>query len=249
MGYGGLNLPYDVPANEFLTIESKKGSKSRNWAVWVLDYLQRYDPDPLRYYLSINMPETNDSDFSWAEFVRRNNDELVATYGNLVNRVLTFTYRNFGGLVPHPGELDSQSRTLLKKAEDTLVTIDRLLAGCHFREAIRSALSLAQEANRYLDEKAPWKTIKTDEQQAATALFVAIGVITYLKNAFHPFLPFTSQMLHEFLGFDGKVEDYGWQPKPPLPGQRLREPKPLFTKLDTKLAEEETSRLGQSQPH
>jgi len=100
MGYGGLNLPYDVPANEFLTFESMKGSKSRNWAVWLPDYLSRYDPDPLRYLLSINMPETGDTDFSWREFIRRNNDELVATYGNLVNRVLTFTYRNFDGRVP-----------------------------------------------------------------------------------------------------------------------------------------------------
>ena len=100
MGYGGLNLPYDVPANEFLSLESRKFSTSQNWAVWVPDYLDRYDPDPLRYLLSINMPETGDTDFSWAEFVRRNNDELVATYGNLVNRVLRFTYRNFDGQVP-----------------------------------------------------------------------------------------------------------------------------------------------------
>lgn len=249
MGYGGLNLPYDVPANEFLTIESKKGSKSHNWAVWVLDYLSRYDPDPLRYFISANMPETSDTDFSWADFIRRNNDELVATYGNLVNRVLTFTYRNFDGCVPQAGEFDSQSQVLLKKAEDTLINIDGLLYRCHFREAIRSALSLAQEANRYLDEKAPWKTIKEDKQQAATALHVAICVISYLKNAFYPFLPFSSQKVHEFLGFDGKIENYGWQPQMPPAGQKLREPKPLFVKLDTKLAEEETSRLGQGQPH
>jgi len=105
MGYGGLNLPYDVPANEFLTIEGKKLSTSRGWAVWLLDYLERYEADPLRYALAVNMPETGDSDFSWREFLRRNNNELVATYGNLANRILTFAYRQFEGVVPTPGEL------------------------------------------------------------------------------------------------------------------------------------------------
>ena len=110
-------------------------------------------------------------------------------------------------------------------------------------------MSLAQESNRYLDEKAPWKTIKEDKPAAGTALYVAICAISYLKNAFHPFLPFSSQKLHEFLGFGGKVEDYGWQPRIPQAGQKLLEPKPLFVKLDTALAEEETARLGQGQPH
>ena len=105
-------LPYDVPANEFLTIEGKKLSTSRNWAVWLPDYLSRYDPDPLRYLLSINMPETGDTDFSWREFVRRNNDELVATYGNLVNRVLTFVYRNFNGCVPKDSTMDDSGVVL-----------------------------------------------------------------------------------------------------------------------------------------
>ena len=119
MGYDDLNLPYDVPANEFLTIEGKKLSTSRNWAVWLPDYLSRYDPDPLRYLLSINMPETGDTDFSWREFVRRNNDELVATYGNLVHRVLTFVYRNFDGCVPAAGgALTSQSQALIDKAQE-----------------------------------------------------------------------------------------------------------------------------------
>jgi len=112
MGYGNLNLPYDVPANEYLTIEGRKLSSSRNWAVWLPDYLSRYEPDPLRYLLSINMPETGDTDFSWHEFVRRNNDELVATYGNLVHRVLTFVYRSFDGCVPTPGEFDSHSQAI-----------------------------------------------------------------------------------------------------------------------------------------
>ena len=244
MGYGGLNLPTDVPANEFLTIEGKKISKSRNWAVWVPDYLSRYDPDPLRYVLSINMPENGDTDFSWREFVRRNNDELVATYGNLVNRVLTFTYRNFGGCVPEPGPLDSRDKGILGDAERCLDEVGASIAACSFKAAILRAMQLAQAANRYLDEKAPWKKIKEDRQAAATSLSTAIGVIAYLKTALYPFLPFSSQKVHEYLGFEGRLEDYGWQPALPAPGQKLREPKPLFVKLEESIVEEETRRLG-----
>jgi len=245
MGYGGLNLPCDVPANEFLTIEGRKLSTSQNWAVWLPDYLSRYDPDPLRYLLSIKMPETGDTDFSWREFVRRNNDELVATYGNLVNRVLTFTYRNFDGCVPAPGEFDNLSQDLINKAKDTLNTMDNLLYHCHFKEAMRLAMSLAQETNRYLDEKSPWKTIKEDRQTPATALYVAISVLSCLRTALYPFLPFSSQRLHEFLGFEGSIEGDGWQLRLPEPGQKLLPPKPLFSKLDEELIDEETNRLGQ----
>ncbi len=246
MGYGDLSLPYDVPANEHLTIGGRKLSTSQNWAVWLPDYLSRYDPDPLRYLLSINMPETSDTDFSWREFVRRNNDELVATYGNLVHRVLTFTYRNFDGRVPTPGELDERGQGLIDLAEDTLKTMDELLYGCHFREAIRTAMSLAQETNRYLDERAPWKVIKEDKPAAATSLYVAIAVLSCLRTALYPFLPFSSEKLNEFLGFEGSIESDGWQLHLPQAGQKLLAPEPLFSKLDEELIEQETSRLGQA---
>ncbi|TES87839.1 MAG: methionine--tRNA ligase [Dehalococcoidia bacterium] len=246
MGYGdNLNLPYDVPANEFLTIEGRKLSTSQNWAVWLLDYLDRYDPDPLRYLLSINMPETSDTDFSWREFVRRNNDELVATYGNLVHRVLTFVYRNFEGSVPEPGEFDAQDSQILTGAKNTLETVDGRLYGCHFREAIRAVMALAQEANRYLDDKSPWKKIKEDRQAAATSLYVALNVIANLKTMLYPFLPFSSQRLHEYLGFTGRIEDYGWNWQELPPGQKLLPPQPLFSKLDDSLVEEEAKKLGQ----
>jgi len=244
MGYGDLNLPYDVPSNEFLTIEGKKLSTSHNWAVWLPDYLSRYAPDPLRYLLSINMPESGDTDFSWREFFRRNNDELVATYGNLVNRVLTFVYRNFDGCVPEPRELDNQSQALLKKAEETLKNVGELIAQCRFKQGIMAAMALAQEANRYLDDKSPWKIIKEDQGAAATSLYVALGVISALKTALYPFLPFSSQKLHQMMGFEGGVED-GWKLRLPSGGQKLGEIEPLFTKLDEKLVDEETARLGQ----
>jgi methionyl-tRNA synthetase len=243
MGYGGLNLPFDVPANEFLTIEGKRLSTSRNWAVWLPDYLKRYDPDPLRYLLSINMPETGDTDFSWREFLRRNNDELVATYGNLAHRVLTFAYRSFAGAIPAPGELDSQSQALLGKAQTALEDVDKLLSRCHFKEGIKTAMSLAQEANRYLDDKAPWKAIKQDGQASATAIYVALSVLSALKTILYPFLPFSSTKLHSLLGFDGNLEAAGWQLHPPVSGKKLPVPEPLFHKLDEDIVAEEISRL------
>jgi methionyl-tRNA synthetase len=256
-GYGGLVLPYDVPANEFLTIEGRKISTSKNWAVWVPNYLERYDPDPLRYILSANMPETSDTDFSWREFVRRNNDELVATYGNLVNRVLTFTYRNFNGNVPTYEETgktgkegilqyasENLSSQLEAKAYALIIDIGKELDKCHFKYAINLAMGLAHDTNRYLDEKAPWKAIKEDRQAAASSLYVALSIITQLKTMLSPFLPFSSQKVHEYLGFQGQVEDYGWKWQELPPGQKLKEPQPLFKKLDESIIEEETARIG-----
>jgi len=264
MGYSDdLNLPYDVPSNEFLTIEGRKLSTSQNWAVWVPDYLSRYDPDPLRYLLSINMPETGDTDFSWREFIRRNNDELVATYGNLVNRVLTFVYRNFDGCVPEHSKyneickyldlnedlgttniVDKSSMDMIEDAKGSLFReMGDRLSKCQFRQAIMGAMQVAQEANQYLDKKSPWRTIKEDRQAAADSLYVALYAISCLKTALYPFLPFSSQKLHELLGFQGSVENDGWQPHFPEPRQKLLPPEPLFAKLDEGLAEEEASHL------
>jgi methionyl-tRNA synthetase len=266
-GYGGLNLPYDVPANEFLTIEGRKLSTSQNWAVWLPDYLSRYAPDPLRYLLSINMPETSDTDFSWREFFRRNNDELVATYGNLVNRVLTFVSRNFDGCVPEHSKyseisgyldsldpkkdlgttniLDEPSMNVIEDAKEYLFREagDRL-SKCNFKQALLNIMMFAQEVNQYLDRKSPWKVIKEDKQAAADSLYVALYAISCIKTAMSPFLPFSSQKLHEYLGFEGSVQDYDWKPRPPLPGQKLGKIEPLFIKLDEKMVDEETARLG-----
>ena len=248
MGYGDLNLPFDVPANEFLSLEGQKFSTSDNWAVWLPDYLERYDPDPLRYLLSINMPESSDADFSWSEFVRRNNEELVATYGNLVNRVLTFTYRNFDGRIPTPGPLNELDEGLVQSAQTTMEDVDRNLYHCRFKSALGRAFSLAQETNRYLDHRAPWHSIKTDLQDAATTLWVAIRVINCLKVLLYPFLPFSAQKLHQFLGLAGRVEDDRWDFTQVMEsvkaGQPLQQPTPLYTKLDLAVVEEETQRLG-----
>jgi len=244
----GLNLPYDVPANEFLSLENRKFSTSQNWAVWLPDYLERYDPDPLRYLLSINMPESGDSDFSWSEFVRRNNEELVATYGNLVNRVLSFTYRNFDGKVPGIQSLDEVDEGLLRAARETMESVDESLYNCRFKAAVTRAFGLAQEANRYLDTKAPWKSIKEDRDQAGASLTVAIQAINCLKTILYPFMPFSSQKVHEFLGFDGPIEEGAWDFDTIVGGIKagadLRQPSPLYTKLDSELIEEEVQKLG-----
>ena len=251
MGYGnGLNLPFDVPANEFLSLENRKFSTSQNWAVWLPDYLERYDPDPLRYLLSINMPESGDADFSWAEFVRRNNEELVATYGNLVNRVLSFTFRNFDGKIPEPGPLNQGHEQILLAARVAMDAVSESLYHTRFKAALGQAFALAQETNRYLDAQAPWRAIKTDRQEAATSLCVAIKVINCLKVVLAPFLPFSSQKVHEYLGFDGAIEGESWDFEPLVNavqgGNPLRQPAPLYTKLDPQVVEAETQRLGTS---
>jgi len=244
LGRGGLNLPSDVPANEYLTLEGKQFSTSRNWAVWLPDYLERYDPDPLRYILSINMPETGDTDFSWREFVRRNNGELVATYGNLVNRVVNMTYRNFDGRVPPVGELDELDNQILALAREARDKAGESIGNCRFKEGLKVAFGLAQEANRYLDTRAPWKTVKEDKETTARTLGVALGVISCLKTILYPFLPFSSRKLHGLLGSEGEVEDGGWDFRFPLTGQALSTPEPLFTKLDEGIIDQETGRLG-----
>ena len=156
------NLPYDVPANQFLTIKGSKQSTSKRFAVWVPDFLERYDPDPLRYYLTAIMPETADADFTWAGFVQRNNDELVATWGNLVNRVLTFAYKNFDKSVPEPGDLSDADRALISRVEEALEEAGSEIAAGNFRSALEAGMSAAREANRYVEDNAPWKLIKED---------------------------------------------------------------------------------------
>ena len=241
MGYGGLNLPYDVPANEFLSLESRKFSTSQNWALWVPDYLDNYDPDPLRYMLSINMPESGDTDFSWAEFVRRNNDELVATWGNLVNRVLRFTYRNFDGQIPPGSGQYHETREIQRLARSNFDLVDDQLANTKFRGGISQAFLFARQINRYLDEQAPWTVIKTDRDSAGRTLNTAIRAINCLKVVLSPYLPFTCQKVHEFLGFDGQVSDEKWDFDAAWgaisPGAPLRNPAALYAKLDPPAAE------------
>jgi methionyl-tRNA synthetase len=238
------NLPYDVPANQFLTIKGSKASTSKRLAVWVPDFLERYDPDPLRYYLTTIMPETADADFTWAGLVQRNNDELVATWGNLVNRVLTFTYKNFDKSVPKPGDLTDADRALISRVEEALEEAGREIAACNFRAGLEAGMSAAREANRYVEDNAPWKLLKEDRERCATVLYTAIAAINGLKTALYPFLPFTCQKLHGYLGNEGPVQAGGWRLVMPSAGRPLAETEPLFKKLDPEIVEEEDAKLG-----
>ena len=247
MAYGGLNLPYDVPANEYMNIEGDKASTSRNWAVWIPDILERYGADSVRYALAANMPETGDSEFNWADFVRRNNDELVAAYGNLVHRVLSMAARNFGGEVPDPGgELDAESEALLAAAAGGLDETARHLSACRFRSGLQSAMGIARAANRYLDSKAPWRAVRSDRQDAARTLWAAMSAINCLKTALCPYMPGASERVHALLGLDGSAERGGWRWNRDAlrPGAPLPAPAPLFAKLDASVVEEERARLG-----
>ncbi len=264
-----LQLPYNVVSSEFLTMEGKKFSSSRGIVIYVNDFLSRYDPDPLRYFLTIAGPENQDTDFTWAEFVRRNNDELVATWGNLVHRTLTNVHRNFG-VVPRPGPLQAGDQALLNEVEGGFASIGELLEAARFKAALSEVMRLAALVNSYLSEQEPWKVIKADRERAATIWYVALRCVDSLKLLFTPFLPFSSQRLHSYLGYDGYIAgplqfreyteedgrshrvltgDYAswigrWE-VPHLPiGQALREPEPLFKKLDEKIVEEELARMG-----
>jgi methionyl-tRNA synthetase len=264
-----LNLPYDVPANEFMNMEGRKISGSMNWGVWMVDALERHDPDPLRYYLTAVMPETRDSDWSWQGYVDRNNSELVGNWGNLVNRVLNMTNRYFKGSVPNPGELTAKDSDLLEAIDSGFEKVGELYDACKFRSVVQENLRLSSLVNQYLEETSPWTTAKTDLTTTASTLNTALQAISGLKILWAPILPYTSQQLHELLGEAGtifgeqRVETYressrdhtgltykgemsigNWQRSDIPVGRVLPKPNPLFKKLEQSVVEDELARLG-----
>ncbi|HEV7126980.1 MAG TPA: methionine--tRNA ligase [Ktedonobacterales bacterium] len=232
LGVGSLALPYDVPATEFMVTGSVKASTSLGNVIWTADALDAYGPDALRYYLAATMPEERDTTFSYEELVRRNNDELVATYGNAVHRVLTFAQRHFQARVPQPGPLRPADEAILAAARAALTSAAAALGAVRLRDGLGAAMGLARATNRYLEERAPWKTIKTQPDEAATTIFVMLQVLNALKTLFAPYLPHASQRLHELLGFTGDVARTPWAAEPVAPGQPLPVPAPLFAKFD-----------------
>jgi methionyl-tRNA synthetase len=267
-GRGSLQLPYDVAASEFLTMEGKKFATSRGVGIYVNDFLSRYDPDPIRYFLVIAGPETQDTDFTWSEFVRRNNDELVATWGNLVHRTLTNVHRHFGA-VPEPGELTGQDRSLLAAVEGGFGAVGEEIGAARFKAGLSEVMRLARQVNQYVSEQAPWALIESDRERAGAVLYSALRCVDNLKVLFTPFLPFSAQRLHELLGYDGwlagplelkEVEEQGggshriltgdyeswigrWQPSALPPGQPVGEPMHLFKKLDPQIVDDELARM------
>lgn len=264
-----ITLPYDVPANEFMNIEGAQFSKSRNWAIWLPDILERYQPDAVRYYVAMTFPETADSDFSWEGFLNRVNNELVAAWGNLVNRMLSFAYKRFDGRVPTYDTLTDADHEMIAKVESGFESVGELLEKIKLREALKAAMELVREANGYLDRRAPWKTIKDDPADAARSVYTILRVIDNLKILLAPFLPFSAQQLHEYLGYEGqlfgeqKIVEYQettrahkgltydgskaigkWEKSALQAGTVLREPAPLFIKLDPEIVDQERAFLG-----
>jgi len=267
---GRLNLPTEVVSSEYLTMEGRKFSSSRAVVIYVRDFLARYDVDALRYYVAVAGPENQDTDFTWSEFVRRNNDELVATWGNLVNRAVAFAARNIGS-IPEAGPLTDLDSDLLARSRQAFGTVGEHLSASRFKFAITEAMRTVAEANKYFSEQAPWKLREADPDRMRTVLHVALQLVDDAKTLLTPFLPRSSQQVYEMLGGSGtwsgmprveEVDERGgpsypvitgsydrtvrWAPAPLRAGTPLAVPKPLFTKLDTSVVDEELARLGAS---
>ena len=244
MGYDSrLDLPTDVPGGQYLNISSERMSSGRGRGVWLQDLLERFDPDQIRYYALVTMPEMKDTDFTWEDFAQRNNSELLAVYGNFVHRALTFADKNFGHAVPPAGFLDATDKAALRGIEDQWRKVGQNLEYCHFKDAIREAVHLARLGNQYFDQKAPWDLVRKDRGACGTALHVALRVSRALALVMAPFLPFSSQRLWTALGYDTDVHAQPWEDAlEDLPaGQALRVGKPLFAKIQLDAEREDSA--------
>lgn len=243
--HGGYNMPDNVPANEFLNLEGDKISTSRNWAVWLHEYLMDLPgkQDVLRYVLTANAPETKDNDFTWKDFQARNNNELVAILGNFVNRALVLTQKYFQGQVPAAGELTDYDRQTLQEFADVKTNVERLLDTFHFRDAQREAMNLARIGNKYLADTEPWKLAKTDMARVGTILNIALQITANLAIVFEPFLPFSMEKLNKMLN----VEPLGWDrlgATDLLPaGHQLGNAELLFEKIEDSVIEAQIQKL------
>jgi len=242
----GYNLPDNVPSNEFLNLEGDKISTSRNWAVWLNEYIDDFPgkQDVLRYVLTANAPETKDNDFTWADFQARNNNELVAIYGNFVNRALVLTNKYFGGAVPACGELTDYDRQTIEEFKNVKATLEELLNNFRFRDAQKEAMNLARIGNKYLADTEPWKLAKTDMDRTATVLHLALQIAANLAIAFEPFLPFSSDKLRTMLRLN---EAAGWEDLGRIDllpeGQQLGEVSLLFEKIEDSAIQAQLDRL------
>ena len=243
--HGDYIMPDNVPANEFLNLEDDKISTSRNWAVWLHEYLVDMPgkQDVLRYVLTANAPETKDNNFTWKDFQDRNNNELVAVYGNFVNRALQLTKKYWDGVVPECGTLLDVDRATLEEFKNVKSKVEELLDAFKFRDAQKEAMNLARIGNRYIAECEPWKVWKTDPKRVETILYISLQLVANLAIAFEPFLPFSSRKLREMIKMDGC--EWGNLGNTDLlkPGHQLAEPELLFEKLDDELIQRQLDKL------
>ena len=243
--HGGYILPENVPANEFLNLEDDKISTSKNWAVWLHEYLVDFPgkQDVLRYVLTANAPETKDNNFTWKDFQERNNNELVAVYGNFVNRALQLTKKYFNGIVPACGELLEADRQALNELKEVKTKVESLLDVFKFRDAQKEAMNLARIGNRYITECEPWKVWKTDPKRVETILYISLQLVAHLSIAFEPFLPFSSAKLRRMLNLDRFNWDELSNTEILKPGYQLAEPELLFEKIEDETIETQRQKL------
>ena len=242
---GSYILPDNVPSNEFLNLEGDKISTSRNWAVWLHEYLADFPgkQDVLRYVLTANAPETKDNDFTWKDFQARNNNELVAVYGNFVNRALQLTKKYFDGTVPAAGELTDYDKETLKEFADVKAEVEKLLDVFKFRDAQKEAMNLARIGNKYLADTEPWKLAKTDMSRVATILNISLQLVANLAIAFEPFLPFSSEKLRKMLNMDSfDWAELGHTDLLPA-GHQLAAPELLFEKIEDDVIQAQVDKL------
>lgn len=243
--HGDYILPDNVPANEFLNLENDKISTSRNWAVWLDDYLKEFPgkQDVLRYVLTANAPETKDNNFTWKDFQARNNNELVAIYGNFVNRALVLTEKYYKGIVPECGELTDFDKQTIEEFKDVKADVEKLLDNFKFRDAQREAMNLARIGNKYLADSEPWKVVKTDPERVKTIMYIALQLAANLSIAFEPFLPFSSAKLRSLLA----MKECDWNQLGSIDllasGHELNKPELLFEKIEDGVVEEQVKKL------
>ncbi|MDY3913040.1 MAG: methionine--tRNA ligase [Sodaliphilus sp.] len=245
MAEGSYQLPENVPANEFLNLEGDKISTSRNWAIWLNEYLEEFPgkQDVLRYVLTANAPETKDNDFTWRDFQARNNNELVAILGNFVNRALVLTHKFFGGKVPEAGELTEADKAVIAEFKDVKEKLGSDIEHFHFREALKEAMNLARIGNKYLADTEPWKLAKTDMARVATIMNLALQITANLAIAFEPFLPFSAQKLRAMLNMpEANWDKLGTIDILPT-GAEVQKPQLLFEKIDDSVVEAQIARL------
>ncbi len=245
MAEGSYQLPENVPANEFLNLEGEKISTSRNWAVWLHEYLQDFPgkQDVLRYVLTANAPETKDNDFTWRDFQARNNNELVAILGNFVNRAIVLTHKYFDGIVPPAHELTDYDRDTLAEFQGVRDTLSQNIETFHFREALKDAMNLARIGNKYLADTEPWKLAKTDMARVETILNVALQICANLAIAFEPFLPFSAEKLRGMLNMEQVQWDKLGHTDILATGGKLEQPVLLFEKIDDATIDAQLQRL------
>ncbi|MBT4825391.1 MAG: methionine--tRNA ligase [Flavobacteriaceae bacterium] len=248
---GTYILPENVPANEFLNLEGNKISTSKNWAVWLHEYLEDFPDkqDVLRYVLTANAPETKDNDFTWKEFQTRNNSELVAIFGNFINRVMVLTQKYYDGKVPSLGQLNDADQAALSKLKEFPSLMEKQIEHYHFRAYSQEVMNLARLGNKYLAEQEPWKLIKTDPERVETIMFTALQIAAGLSILSEPLLPFTSRKMMDMLHFNASWEDVSGNNFLLAPGHLLEKPQLLFEKIEEEVIEKQLQKLKNNLAH